>query len=291
MLTEKYLAGFIDADGYIGIYAQIRGRPRCEVQLAQRELYREPVDDLHTMFGGTIRLREIDGGIYVSTDLRGSDAVKVLERLAKYAVIKGPWMRAALEIVRDAPVLHTIEEVAAFRQAWKQAKRAVSHTERNYPSRKWLAGYFDGDGTLIAPVENKTGYAYPVAKIMSEPHMAVGIHLIQKAFGGIIRPSGKNLLWQLALSQPSKINEFIGFIADDLVVKRAQAYYLLNLAKGGNLRDGETIRTHMQGLNAQQHRLSDSAGHAVELARTVNFDIPTLWVRRSRPEAIVETTA
>ncbi len=274
MLTEKYLAGFIDADGYIGIRARIGSKPDCDVELTQREQYREVLDDLMAMFGGSFRIREAIGDRFASVCLRGGPAAKLIERLSKYAVIKGPWMQAALELVRNAPVLQTQEQVVAFRRQWKLVKRKASSTERNYPSRKWLAGYFDGDGSFVA--YKGTSGAYVRATIMSEPHLACGIRLIQKAFGGHIVEERNNLLWHLQMP-PSKINQFVGYMADDLVIKKAQAYYLLHLAQGGNLRDGETIRQHMKEMNAQQHRLSDPAGHAAALARTVRFDLPSGW--------------
>jgi hypothetical protein len=283
MLTEKYLAGFIDADGYIGIRSRIGARPDCEIQVSQRILYREPIDAVVAEFGGFSRIRVIDGGEYVSADLRGGNAVKLLERLAKYAVVKGPWMRAALELVRHAEIHRTAEQVASFRDVWKQIKRESSHTEKNFPSRKWLAGYIDGDGTFTVKVCPKTGYAYPHVSVLSEPHMDVGIRLIEKAFGGnLCKLSTGNAQWTLHLSQPSKIEKFVSFFADHLIIKKAQAYYLLALARGGNLRDGETIRSHMRGLNAQQHRLSDPASHAADLASAVSFEIPMRALGRPR---------
>lgn len=288
MATEKYMAGFVDADGYIGVRCRVGARPDIEFQVSQRVAYRDILDRIADEFGGQVRVRQIAKGEYAQVDLRGGPAVKAAERLAKYAVMKGPWMRAALDLVRNAPVLKTREDVQAFREQWKALKREASSTERNYPSRKWLAGYFDGDGSFSVKVCSKTGYAYPTAAILAEPHMASGIRLLEKAFGGrICTVKSGNLLWQLPLSQPSKIKQFVGFFAQHLQIKKAQAYYLLNLADGGNLRDGVTIQGHMKGLNAQQHRLSDPASVAAEFTREVNFDITAKPV--GRPKGVIES--
>lgn len=277
MLTEKYLAGLIDADGYVGIRARQGARPDCDVELSQRAQYREVVESLVERFGGHFRIREINCAQYASACLRGGPALKLIERLSKYAVIKRPWMNAARELVQSSGVLATQDEVLAFRQEWKRRKREASNTERNFPSRKWLAGYFDGDGSFV--IQRNVSGAYGMATIMSEPHLGCGVRLICNAFGGHIREERGNLLWTLYLP-PSKIREFVGYFADELVIKKAQAYYLLRVASGGNLRDGEIIRTHMQHLNAQQHRLSDPAGYAAQLARSVRFDLPR---RSARP--------
>jgi hypothetical protein len=288
MSTEKYMAGFLDADAYVGIRSRLNATPDCEFEVSQREQFREVVDLFTTEFGGYSRVREIKGGRYTVASFRGSAARKIFERLAKYAVLKGPWMRRALELVQNAPVLKTPNEVAAFRSLWKQQKRTAVAPERNYPSRKWLAGYFDGDGSFVVATGHGSGYAYPHATILTEPHLGVGVDLIYKAFGGnICALSTGNIQWTLHLSQPSKIREFIGFFANDLIIKRAQAYYLLGLADGGNLRDGETIRRHLQSLNAQQHRLNDQASFATDLVRQVDFGIETKWKRR-KLEAIVD---
>lgn len=292
MSTEKYMAGFLDADGYVGIRSRLGARPDCEFSISQRALYQDVIKCFTREFGGCFRIRKISEGEYAEASFRGGDAVKIFERLAKYAVIKGPFMRAAICLVRNTGVLKTAEDVREFRRSWKELKRNSRGSVKNYPPRKWLAGYFDGDGSFTTKTCYKTGYAYPHASILAAPHYSVGIELLAKVFGGkLCMLSTGNMLWQLSLSQPSKIKEFVGFFADNLIIKKAQAYYLLGLATGGNLRDGETIKQHMQVLNSQQHRLSDPASYAADLIREVRFDLPNKWEinRRNRLEATVET--
>ena len=98
---------------------------------------------------------------------------------------------------------------------------------------------------------------------------------------------GQNAVWSVSLSQPSKIEQVLGYCAQHLRRKQAQAYFLLGCAKGGNLRDGEAIHSAIITLNAQQHRLSDPTAEAHTLLQGVDFGI----ARRTmgRPVGVTET--
>jgi len=220
-------------------------------------------------------------GKYVYAAMRGGMARKCVERLKGYLVCKHAFAASALKLVDEAPVLQTEQSVLTFRKKVSDLRKVEGPRTVNYPPRKWLAGYFDGDGCFTVKVCYKTGYAYPTASILAAPQYRAGVDLVAKAFGGAVCQVGDNLLWQLQLSQPSKAKEFLGHFAHHLVIKRAQAAFLLGCAVGGNFRDGNAIREHVIALNSQQHRLSDPTGHAADLVRGVSFDIPTKWTRNA----------
>lgn len=233
-------------------------------------------------FGGAIR--EKLGGQYLELQLRCGPARKVMERLKKHMVLKRHHAEQMLELVNDSDVLRTDEDVRAVRDRVKAIRRQGVDTLPNFPARKWLAGYVDGDGCFSVKVCQKTGYAYPKLTIMAAPNYTAGIRLIEKRFGGKIWRYGDNFQYTLHLSQPSKAKEVLGYFAKHLFVKKGQAYFLSGCAKGGNFRDGETIRRAIKTLNAQQHRLSDPTSQASSLIQTIDFSIekrPTSWKGRS----------
>lgn len=283
-LSDKYMAGFLDADGSIGVRSRVGARPDLIVEVAQRVMYREVPEAYVTTFGGYLRER-LDGQ-YVYAAMRGGMARKCVERLKGYLVCKHDFAAGALKLVDEAPVLQTQQDVADVRAQVRALRAVKGQTTANYPPRKWLAGYFDGDGCFSVKVCPKTGYAYPIAAILAAPAYRAGIDLIAKAFGGAIHQAGDNWTWQLQLSQPSKAKEFLEHFAHHLVIKRAQAAFLLGCAVGGNFRDGNAIREHVKALNSQQHRLSDPAGHAASLMQQVRFDIPKR--RLGRPPGVIE---
>jgi len=281
-MNEKYLAGFIDADGHLSVRARKGARPDLEFSVAQRADYRDILEYAQQQFGGVIR--EKFEGRHLELQMRCGPARKAMERLKKYMVLKRHHAEQMLDLVDTSGILRTDEEVRAVRDRVKEIRRQGVDTLPNFPARKWLAGYVDGDGSFAVKLCKKTGYAYPKLSILAAPNYTAGIRLIEKCFGGKIWQHGENFQYTLQLSQPSKAAELLGYFAKHLHVKKGQAYFLSGCAKGGNFRDGETIREAVKALNAQQHRLSDPTSHAAELIKTVNFSIekrPTNWKGRN----------
>lgn len=287
VLSDKYLAGFLDADGTIGARARIGAAPDLIVAVSQRVRYREIPDAYAELFGGVVREVQIGEGVYAAYQARGRMARKLVERLKGYLICKGDFAAGILKLVDETPILRTEEAVLAFRSMVTTLRKQTNITTANLPPRKWLAGYFDGDGCFTVKVCKKTGYAYPTASILAAPAYRAGIDLIYKGFGGTICQCGDNFLWQLQLSQPSKAGQFLEYFAQHLVIKPAQAYFLMGCAAAGNFRDGSAIRQAMIALNSHQHRLSDPAGFAAEVVATIRLDVPKL--RLGRPVGVIET--
>lgn len=280
-MNEKYLAGFIDADGHLSVRARKGARPDLELSVAQRADYRHILEYAQKQFGGVIR--EKFDGKHLELQMRSGPARKAMERLKKYMVLKRHHAEQMIDLIDSADILRTDEDVRAVRNRVKAIRQQGVDVLPNFPARKWLAGYADGDGSFAVKVCSKTGYAYPKLSIMAAPNYTAGIQLIKKCFGGRIGRQGDNFMYSIELSQPSKATEFLGYFAKHLHVKKGQAYFLLGCAKGGNFRDGETIREAIKALNAQQHRLSDPTSHASRLIDTISFDIekrPTNWIGR-----------
>lgn len=284
MFSEKYLAGFIDADGHLSVRARLGARPDLMLEVSQRTTHSDVLVYARELFGGY--LSSSCDGLYTKASFRGGPARKAFERLKKYLVLKRDQAERFLDLVDRSVVLKTENDVKAVRQRVKEIRVYEATHEPNFPARKWMAGYVDGDGSFSVKVCQKTGYAYPFLRILAAPNYIVGLTLLHKAFGGNIHGIGQNAMWSVYLSQPSKIKQVLGFFAKYLVLKRSQAYFLLGCAQGGNLRDGEAIHRTITALNAQQHRLSDPAAEAARLVQEVRFNIP---IRpRGRPKGVIE---
>jgi hypothetical protein len=278
MLSEKYMAGFIDADGYLGVRCRIGAKPDLIFEISQHEKFAfVTLKPIMEEFGGQVRTKLEK---YKVLSMRCGPARKLYERLAKFLVIKHDIAIEYLNFVDHADITKEKKEVDLYRRIVKDIKKQGRTSPLpNYPSRKWLAGYFDGDGCFSVSV--KGGYAYPVAAILSAPHLNAGIELTRKAFGGTMCTlKDGNQLWQLALTDPSKCISFLEFFSQYLVEKKAQAYFLLGCARNGNFRDGKSIRESMLTLHAQQHRLSNPEQVASEYVDRIRFDIPKKQIGR-----------
>jgi hypothetical protein len=280
MLSEKYIAGFIDADGYVGVRCRVGAKPDLDVVVAQKTIHRRVLDDIQDQFGGHILDKAVGNGNSV-LGLRGQKAYMMLSRLKKYMVLKRHHAERMMELVDSSTILTTPEEVKEVRDKVKQIRAYGADRMPNYPSRKWLAGYFDGDGCFTVSVD-RYGKARPVASIMAAQNYVVGVSLVSAVFGGRINAVGTNAYWQLCLDDPSKAIKFIDFFAQHLEIKKAQAYFLLGCARQRNFRDGKAISTAIKTLNAQQHRLSEPTSEAHRLLQTVDFTIPALKVGRPK---------
>lgn len=270
-MNEKYIAGMLDADGHISVRARIGAKPDLVASLAQKAAYGEILRYAQSEFGGVIR--EKANGQHLELCMRSGPARRCLERLKKYMVLKRHHAERMIELVDSSFVLSDADAVAEVRKSVKQIRSYGADRIPNFPSRKWLAGYFDGDGCFAVKVCKKTGYAYPTASILAAKNYTVGIVLIQQAFGGRICAVGENALWQLQLSQPSKAKQFLDYFAKHLHIKRAAAYFILGCSEH-NFRDGITVSDSIKALNSQQHRLSDPEGAAAAFLRKVDFSIP-----------------
>lgn len=281
MLTEKYLAGLLDADGSFGVryFRRPQGdfRPAMFLQVSQKAVRDRVLYLLRDSFGGSVhtvhRVTGHGGGDQSVWDMSHTEAMKLLYRLDKYMVVKRG--RAPLMIDYVHNNRRVAESSIEIHREQLAAIRAYKHTLPNYPTRKWMAGYFDGDGCFASRKDKKSGYAYLSLRITAHKTDDNGIRLLHKAFGGLINYSkGEHLpCWVLHLP-PSKALQVVGHFATNSVVKRAEADFVLGCAKGGNYRDGDTIHDALKHLKAQEQRLNGRGVDAAPLLSRVSFGVP-----------------
>ena len=182
MKDIKYFAGLIDADGSFTFNVRkltdgnFRIRARCAI-------YQKNQFDLLQEFGSqfevnpyTIKRDNLDCVVFV-----GKKALRLIEHLRSHLVIKRP--------VADFVVKHNNKIVSELElkdlKAQLKTLRLVDQPERNFPSRKWMAGYIDGDGCLISS-KNKRGYLCFNLTVTSHGSQKAGLDLMHKCFGGSI---------------------------------------------------------------------------------------------------------
>jgi hypothetical protein len=249
-LSDKYLAGFTDADGSINL--QFRrlpnhwlARPTLLLVWAQRTDRDTVLYQLQNSFGGTIKIKQIGTGDYTHLTLCGKQARICLERILPYLVIKKDFARFCLDRMKLIWNGDT-----ASKEEYRMSRQKQSPYP-NFPARKWLAGYFDGDGCISFSRFNKNGSANLIACIACSDYDRAGIDIIHKNFGGnIYQMSTKrsNLLqWRLALP-PSKVIDFFGYFNQHSIIKRNQIDFILSQARMGHFSDGAYIRQELKRL-------------------------------------------
>jgi hypothetical protein len=259
-VSDKYVAGFLDSDGSIQIVRASNGRDYLRVTFTQKESNSGVIDLIEQWLPKGCRFVNAQtqknsglANILASYVFNGQKAVDILCRLKPYLVTK----RAQANDV-------------FLKLGFKE--RVGTYSMPNYPSAKWLAGYFDGDGSLNATLTGVDGRcsANVSATIATRDTEQDGILLIQKAFGGsIYKDTAHGVVLQLQTMDAAKVIAFVGYFAKYSLIKREQAYFLLSLAKRhGHFRDARSIVETLQELKAHPHRLSD-LGVEVDVSKEV----------------------
>ena len=283
MLTEKYLAGLIDADGSFGVrfFKRPSGgvRPAMWLDVSQKEPRSGILYAIQEAFGGTVSTVDKPsghgGGSQSVWSVPHSEAMKIAMRLDKYMVVKRGRAPLMVDYIHNNKIVAS-DKTDIHREQLRVISN-ISHTIPNYPSRQWMAGYFDGDGCFASRLDKTSGFAYLALRITAHEKDANGIKLLQKAFGGIINHSSGSHLpcWVLHLP-PSKALAVVNHFAKHTRIKRAEAYFVLGCAEGGNYRDGRKIHETLRHLKAREQRLNDRDVDVSELLRDVTFEVPSM---------------
>jgi len=264
-VSEKYLAGFLDSDGHISLELQPTGRSYLRLIFSQKRSQDAVIHMIQRDYGGAAIDRTVGTGKYTDLAISGKQAAMILERIRNHLVVKREYAQWCLDRVGQH---FDPDEFKAARRAARRAERVIAAP--NYPSRKWMAGYFDGDGCLSLTVYALTGNATIVATIAAAVYDTRGIELIHKAFGGGIYDmcDGRVKQWRVA-PDAAKVKQMLGHFVADSIVKRDQVELLLKCAAMGHFRDGNNIKAAMKHLKSHPHRLSESAPDLNELAATI----------------------
>lgn len=236
-LSDKYIAGFLDADGSI----RVDKAGRLWMEFFQKQSNDGVIGRIHEVLGGSLltKIGRRRGTRTVATRLvlTGKRAHAMLNRLRQHLVVKAQKAERFL--------------------AELEGRSAKVIAPKVHPSRAWLAGYFDGDGMVRAGLSSSGSASVRVTLTAAVSEQA-GIELVHKAFGGSLQRHENTARWAATLDA-AKAKAFFGFFAKHLLVKREQAYFTLGCAAMGHFRDGETITAILKALKTHPHRLSDLA--------------------------------
>ncbi len=273
-LAPKYIAGFFDADGTVHVQFQADCRtPQLRLGFSQKTDQDEVLQRIHVEWGGCITHDIIKGVSYTRLTWSGNrQCSMLLNRIKSFLVIKRHYAEVCLDVCSRQI---SKEEIPAIREYLKIQRRQRSLPLPKHPSRKWLAGYIDGDGCIsVTRLRQPSGTADLVLHIAASEYDTEGIEIIQKQFGGRINSMCEGRVRQYAVSlQPSKVLEIFGDVGTSMIVKRDQAEFILKCAAMGHLRDGETIKAALKHLKAQPHRLSEPKPNVQALVDKVK-DLP-----------------
>jgi len=274
-LSPKYIAGFLDADGSIQLMwrpvdrvdsnPEVR-RAYLSIEFGQKTDQDEVLYRIQAAIGGKITHPERQGQPPVTIlKVWGKQALMAMSRIRKHLVIKRHYANVVMDMHGKA------FNVSEARVHMKEQRKMKSLPLPNFPPRQWLAGYFDGDGTISVRIGSGRTSAQPTAEIVASGYDSEGVEIIHKVFGGSLKASKERshlVKWTLTMP-PSKAKEFLGYFAKHLIAKKEQAYVILGCAEMGHYRDGKNIKSAIKQLKAHPHRLNETRPDVPSILKTI----------------------
>ena len=215
VIDFKYAAGFIDADGSIQIHAK-----KFDNKFA---IY--PVVSISHLPHRSNLLYDIAEFYKLSIHLndRGSEEIRVsgrkggnlLEHIAQHLVIKQELAKYVLNLPKFVNEL----ELKAIKSVIKNLRRNNTPCKHR-ASRRWSAGYIDGDGCISATISHNSRFECRLS-VSSWVHAQAGLVLLKEHFGGYIVEQANTANWRVGLS-PTKVQELYEFLGKHLVIKKTQ---------------------------------------------------------------------
>lgn len=215
----KYWAGLIDADGSFDIAPFKSGDTytlSAKVNLYQKDTL--PLDILSETYGVPVR----DSKGCSRFTLVGSKAVQLINEIKNHLVIK----RNVAEYVASLQGVQFDEQGMVEVRSALKAKRKEKAPTKPFPSRKWMAGYVDGDGCLLSSYRKPDGVIEFKLSVVSHMTQVEGLTLMHNYFGGHIVSQQDVRRWNVSLSV-SQGKRVLEYFAQHLLMKKEQANLIL----------------------------------------------------------------
>ncbi len=239
MIDFKYAAGFVDSDGSLQIHAKKLDNKFSiypVVSLSQLPFRSQFLYECAEFYELTVHHNNRGGDeIRVS----GDKGRRFMEAIKKHLVIKQELANYILSLPRFVDQ----QQLDAIRIVINSLRRNNTPC-KDQPSRKWAAGYIDGDGCISASITRKGGLECRLS-ISTWIHAQAGIKLMEKTFGGRIQESKNTANWRVNLS-PSKVQELKEWLGSHLRIKKTQlelAYDFIGKNRHSK-RNGATIEDY-----------------------------------------------
>lgn len=224
MIDVKYFAGFVDADGSLTIHVQKLANGLFKiypkVNIGQLTFRDQNLKELAKHYELTLFRREHADMTLI--DLTCRKAFSFISLIKNHLVIKDELAEYILSISGQEV---TTEQLKTIKSIIKQLRKKNTPS-KNHPSRKWMAGYIDGDGCFYARITSN-GVMNCKLIIASSADALAGLELIKKAFGGEIRIFGNASHYSLYISS-SKATELYEYIGQHLRIKKDQLLLVRN---------------------------------------------------------------
>ena len=219
MKNVKYYAGLFDADGSFDMWPTKRKSGLYYINI-KASLYQKDKAILEPL-ASHYDVPICKSGVVYCVTLHGSKAQSFMETVRQYLVIKQPVVDYLLSIKGT-----TVEDISIVRSNI-QAHRKLAAPEKPWPSRKWMAGYVDGDGCFHSSFRKKDGCVEFKLAVVSHVSQMAGLSLMQKAFGGRIYEQDDVRKWAVTLSI-SKGKQILNYFSKHLEMKKEQAALILD---------------------------------------------------------------
>lgn len=270
------MAGFLDSDGCVFLqWSKDCARPQLAINWSQKTSHDKVLCLIQDVVGGSLRENIINGESYSMLTVCGNNARMTLDRIRQHLVIKRHYAEVCMKMANQP-----CEDREKARQWLKWQRRINTSPVPNFPSRKWLAGYLDGDGCFSVSKIGHQGGAAIILHVACSKFDSAGILTLQKNFGGRIHDMCEGRVNQYVLSlTPSKAVQLLEYCAADMIVKQYQAMFILGCARMGHYRDGKRIREILKQLKAHPQRLNETELDVGLLVRQVQ-DQPRPWNKK-----------
>lgn len=246
-VSDKYIAGLIDSDGCISL-KRIKApyKPLIYISIAQRSDRAEVLTLCQkSIGGGVIRVRTQNGVDYSELTVIGSAAHVFLARISKYLVIKRTHCLWCLD-----KSTQYVEDESLLKKQIKLSRKVKSLPLPNFPSRKWLAGYIDGDGCIRVNYLDKNNLAKISCSVACHVDDSAGVEIIQKNFGGNIGFNTKTktvLVWQKYFSNNHDALKFFEYFGKHCIIKRDQITAVLEYLRADQ-KNGQELDKKLRQL-------------------------------------------
>lgn len=200
---NKYVAGFVDADGALSFYFNktVDGHFRIclqfsIVQIDNRGRGFKLLQDLRDAYDvGSIHNIEVKNQKCWRVSSK-NDLEKFLPHIIKHMVIKGKHFQRMLDKRRELSGVNlTQEQVDELRKFAKESRADTGPTRyKKNASPAWLAGYIDGDGYLRCYDREHW------LKIHVQKSDVCSVELIQSTYGGKIYKTAKENIKEFKLN-------------------------------------------------------------------------------------------
>lgn len=247
----KYYAGLLDSDGSIQLMPyKVKDRfvLRFMVSYSQKtssSWILEPLSrELDIDICHTSRVDVRTGKINDESKLNISSnkCIQFLDQIGKHLVVKKVLADFALKMdKREVSQL----ELKQIREVFKDLRSNLSPPTKNFPSRQWLAGYIDGDGSIGSSFRQRDGNLEFRCVITTHKNDPQGIELIHKYFGGYIVHQDNISRLGINLTK-SKGEQFITYFNSHLKLKKNQFDFVLNVLRKG-------LHLKKNGANAESN--------------------------------------